>query len=128
MIGRAEKRTWIRAADLGHDGRTHMTISEDHVREELKKVIDPELFVNIIDLGLVYVVDVKEAADSKSDVMIEMTMTSPACPAGPQLIQGSKAVVGQMNGVGNVEIRIVMDPPWTPDRMTEAARDQLGIF
>ena len=57
-----------------------------------------------------------------------MTMTSPACPAGPQLIGNSKQVVSQMEGVGDVEVKIVMDPPWTPDRMTEDARDQLGIF
>ena len=105
-----------------------MTITEDHVREELKKVIDPELFVNIVDLGLIYVVDLKENDEGKVDVSIDMTMTSPACPAGPQLIGNSKNIVGQMEGVGNVEVKIVLDPPWTPDNMTEDARDQLGIF
>ena len=105
-----------------------MPLSEDAVREELKKVIDPELFVNIIDLGLVYVVTVNEPEPDKYGVEIEMTMTSPACPAGPQLISNSKMVVGQIPGVEEVEVRIVMDPPWTPDRMTEDARDQLGIF
>ena len=105
-----------------------MALSEDKVREELKKVIDPELFVNIVDLGLIYVVDLKEKEDGKADVTIEMTMTSPACPAGPQLIAGSKNVVSQMEEVDEVEVKIVMDPPWTPDKMTEDARDQLGIF
>ena len=57
-----------------------------------------------------------------------MTMTSPACPAGPQLIQNSKDVLGRIEGVAGVEVKLVMSPPWTPDRMTEAARDQLGIF
>jgi metal-sulfur cluster biosynthetic enzyme len=104
-----------------------MAISEEAVREELKKVVDPELFVNIIDLGLVYVVELTEAGD-KTDVKVEMTMTSPACPAGPQLISQSKAVITALEGVGNVEVRVVMVPPWTPDRMTEDARDQLGIF
>ena len=150
-------------------------ITEDQVREELKKVIDPELFVNIVDLGLIYVVEIKpaapkslasEAADTSQgstsdpqittdeplasgsdtnvvdesasessagdlpavDVVIEMTMTSPACPAGPQLIANSRAVVARMPSVSDVEVRIVMEPPWTPDRMTEDARDQLGIF
>ena len=55
-------------------------------------------------------------------------MTSPACPAGPQLIGQSKQVIAGMPGVGDVEVKIVMIPPWTPDRMTEDARDQLGIF
>lgn len=113
-----------------------MPVSEDKIREELKKVIDPELFVNIVDLGLVYTVDVKEKeagaseedAKPKSDVSIEMTLTSPACPAGPQLITGSKNVLSQLEEVDEVEVKLVMDPPWTPDRMTEDARDQLGIF
>ncbi len=107
-----------------------MAISEDSVREELKKVIDPELFVNIVDLGLIYVVDLKpiEGDQTKTDILIEMTMTSPACPAGPQLIANSKQVVQAMEEVNEVEVKIVMEPPWTPDRMTDDARDQLGIF
>ena len=104
-------------------------LSEDKVFEELKKVIDPELFVNIVDLGLIYVVDIKDAEEEgKKDVFIDMTMTSPACPAGPQLIGNSKNVVSQLEEVNNVEVKIVMDPPWTPDKMTEDAKDQLGIF
>lgn len=104
-----------------------MPITEESVREALKQVIDPELFINIIDLGLVYVVTVSEV-DDKSNVKIEMTMTSPACPAGPQLLSQSKTVVGALEGVGGVEVKLVMVPPWSPDRMTEDARDQLGIF
>lgn len=105
-----------------------MSLTEDAVREELKKVIDPELFVNIVDLGLIYVVDLKEGEDDKTNIAIEMTMTSPMCPAGPQLIANSKQVVSAMEGVGEVEVKIVMDPPWSPDRMTDDARDHLGIF
>ncbi len=144
-----------------------MPMTEDTIREALKQVIDPELFVNIIDLGLVYTVTITPAAanetanapqlaepvaalasdgpaaggaagpvtpDSRlptpdsANVLIEMTMTSPACPAGPQLISQSKQAVSKLEGVGDVEVRLVMVPPWTPDRMTEDARDQLGIF
>ena len=105
-----------------------MAITEETVREELKNVFDPELFVNIIDLGLVYVVDVQENPEGKTDVRIEMTMTSPMCPAGPQLIAQSKQAVSRMENVSSVEIKIVMSPPWTPDCMTEEARDQLGMF
>ncbi len=104
-----------------------MAVSEDIIREELKKVVDPELFVNIVDLGLVYEVNL-QPREGKTDVSINMTMTSPMCPAGPQLIAQSKQVLSQLDDVGEVEIKIVMDPPWTPDRMTEEARDQLGIF
>lgn len=105
-----------------------MALSEDLVREELKKVIDPELFVNIVDLGLVYVVDLRPGSDEKTDVHVEMTMTSPMCPAGPQLVANSRQVVEAMEGVGKVDIEVVMTPPWSPDCMTEDARDQLGIF
>ena len=105
-------------------------LCEDSVRELLKEVKDPELFVNIVDLGLIYGVTITPAADdeTKQHVAVDMTMTSPACPAGPQLISDTKRVVNQRPDVAAVEVRIVMDPPWTPDRMTEAARDQLGIF
>lgn len=103
-------------------------LSEELVRETLKQVVDPELFVNIVDLGLVYNVDLVPAADGRTDIRIEMTMTSPMCPAGPQLIAHSKQVLSRLSGVGNVEVRIVLDPPWTPDKMTQEARDQLGIF
>lgn len=105
-----------------------MPLSEDGVMEALKNVIDPELFVNIVDLGLIYLVTVSDREDGKQDVAIEMTMTSPACPAGPQLIAQAKQFVGQMEGTGDVTVKIVMVPPWSPDRMTESARDQLGIF
>jgi metal-sulfur cluster biosynthetic enzyme/nitrite reductase/ring-hydroxylating ferredoxin subunit len=105
-------------------------LCEDVVREILKEVKDPELFVNIVDLGLIYGVTLSDAVDApgKQHVAVDMTMTSPACPAGPQLIADTKRAVGQRPDVSAVEVRIVMDPPWTPDRMTEAARDQLGIF
>ena len=137
-----------------------IALSQDMVLEKLKNVIDPELFVNIVDLGLIYeiVVDGQKSADEEADaedtpppgntetdvhavaepvsdvasegsyIKIDMTMTSPACPAGPQLIAGAKKEVGSIDGVGEVEVKIVLDPPWTPDRMTEDAKDQLGIF
>jgi len=104
-----------------------MAITEEAAREALKQVVDPELFVNVVDLGLIYLVEVQESGD-KTDVKIEMTMTSPACPAGPQLISQAQQVLGALEGVGSVEVKMVMIPPWTPDRMTEEARDQLGIF
>jgi metal-sulfur cluster biosynthetic enzyme len=105
-----------------------MAIEEDKVREALKQVIDPELFVNVVDLGLIYDVKISETSEGKSNIDVQMTMTSPACPAGPQLLGQSKAVIGNLENVGDVDVRLVMDPPWTPDRMTEEARDQLGIF
>lgn len=89
----------------------------------LKQVVDPELFVNVVDLGLVYAV---QEADHK--VHVEMTLTSPACPAGPQILAQSKQALEALPGITEATIKLVMTPPWTPDRMTDEARDQLGIF
>ena len=105
-----------------------VAITEDKVREELKRVIDPELFVNIVDLGLIYLVDILPGEEGKLNVNVAMTMTSPMCPAGPQLVANSRQVIEEIPGVGAVDIKVVMDPPWTPEKMTEDARDQLGIF
>ena len=106
-----------------------MALAEDNVREALKQVIDPELFVNIVDLGLIYVVDIGEAKESGlHDVKVEMTMTSPMCPAGPQLVAGTKGAVEGLEEVESCEVKVVMEPAWSPDRMTDEARDHLGIF
>ncbi|MEO2023262.1 MAG: metal-sulfur cluster assembly factor [Pirellulaceae bacterium] len=105
-----------------------MAISEDAVREALKNVIDPELFVNIVDLGLIYEVNLEDGEGENTDVQIDMTLTSPMCPAGPQLVANSKQAISKLEEVGEVEVKVVMDPPWTPDKMTDDARDQLGIF
>ncbi len=105
-----------------------MAVAEEHVREALKEVIDPELFVNIVDLGLIYEITIAEQADGKSKIAVDMTMTSPACPAAPQILSQSKEKIAALEDASEVEIKLVMTPPWTPDRMTEEARDQLGIF
>lgn len=107
-----------------------MALHEDQVREAIKQVIDPELFVNIVDLGLIYEVDVLpiEGEEEKNDVKIKMTMTSPMCPAGPQLVADTRKFASELEQVNEVEVEVVMDPPWTQDMMTDDARDQLGIF
>ncbi len=92
--------------------------------DALKQVIDPELMVNIVDLGLIYAVN----QDEEGKVFVEMTLTSPACPAGPQLLQQSKMALERLEGVTEAKINLVMSPPWSPERMTDEARDQLGIF
>ena len=79
--------------------------------------------VNIIDLGLVYAIN----RDGQK-VYVEMTLTSPACPAGPQIVQQSKMALERLRDVAEAEIKLVMSPPWTPDRMTDEAKDMLGIF
>ena len=97
--------------------------SDAELIEALKQVVDPELMINVVDLGLVYEI---EQTDGK--VKVDMTLTSPACPAGPQIMQQAKMVLEQLEGVEEAAINLVMSPPWSPERMTDEARDQLGIF
>ncbi|MGD0518456.1 MAG: metal-sulfur cluster assembly factor [Thermoguttaceae bacterium] len=104
-----------------------MPIAEESILAALRQVRDPELMVNIVDLGLIYGIEVDEA-DEKSNVRVSMTMTTPACPFGPELIREVKEVLSGMEGVATVDVQITLSPPWTPDRMTEEARDELGIF
>ena len=97
--------------------------SDADLLDALKQVIDPELMINIVDLGLVY-----DVAQDEGTVKVDMTLTSPACPAGPQIVQQSKMALEQLDDVEAAEIKLVMSPPWSPERMTDDARDQLGIF
>ncbi len=97
--------------------------SEGAMLDALKQVIDPEMFVNIVDLGLVY-----DITKNENDVLVTMTLTSPACPAGPQIVGEARSALEKMPGVNTAEIKLTMSPPWTPEFMTEDARDQLGIF
>lgn len=96
---------------------------QDMILDALRTVKDPELGVNIVDLGLVYTVKSEE-----DTVDVEMTLTSPACPAGPQILRDAVAALEKMDGVSKGNVRLVMSPPWSPDRMTDAARDELGMF
>ena len=97
--------------------------SEVELIDALKEVIDPELMVNIVDLGLVY-----EVEQEGSEANVQMTLTSPACPAGPQIVQQAKMALERLDDVETANITLTMQPPWTQERMTEDARDQLGIF
>ena len=98
---------------------------ESTLLDALREVIDPELMINVVDLGLVYEVDHDPEAKK---VRVDMTLTSPACPAGPQIIQQARMALERLESVDEAEIRLVMSPPWSPERMTDEARDQLGIF
>jgi FeS assembly SUF system protein len=90
----------------------------------LKKVFDPELPVNIYELGLIYDIIV----DRNATVGIRMTLTAPACPAAQSLPGEVQRQVAQVSGVGDVKVDIVWDPPWDRERMSDAAKLQLGLF
>lgn len=96
----------------------------DRVVEELKSVFDPEIPVNIYELGLVYEVEVKP----DGYVLIQMTLTSPACPVAESLPGEVEMRARGAEGVKDVEVELVWDPPWGPSKMSEAARLQLGFM
>ena len=102
---------------------TQQTVTEEQVYAALKKCMDPEIPVNIVDLGLIYGVKV---AGGK-DVDIKMTMTTRGCPLHDTLISDVKRSVGKVNGVGNVNVDIVWDPPWSLEKMNQNVREKLGF-
>lgn len=103
---------------------TMVQLSQDLIREMLKNVIDPELGINIVDLGLVYDVNVSEA----NDVEVVMTLTSMGCPLGPVIHDEVQQNLSGLMGIGDTSVKIVWSPPWSPAMMSEDARDELGIW
>ncbi len=98
--------------------------SEDRVIDALRQVEDPELGMDIVEVGLVYGVEYPEEAGA---VRVRYSLTSPACPAGPQITQNIVDTVRALPGVESVEPELVWDPAWTPDRMSDDAKFILGI-
>jgi FeS assembly SUF system protein len=92
--------------------------------EALRKVYDPELPVNIYDLGLIYGIEIA----ANGDCHIDMTLTAPACPVAGMMPGMVKEAVGQVEGVGEVQVDLVWDPPWSQDKMSEEALLQLGMM
>jgi FeS assembly SUF system protein len=90
----------------------------------LKTVFDPEIPVDIYELGLIYKIDVSD----KKDVTIDMTLTAPACPVAGEMPGWVKDAVAKVPGVGEVTVNMVFDPPWTPERMSEEAKLELNMF
>ncbi len=102
-------------------------LTQDEVTSALKQCYDPEIPVNIVDLGLIYDIRFEPAAEEKQDVTVDMTLTSQGCPAHVMIGEQVKARVEQLPGVRNVTVNVVWTPPWGPERLSPEARKQLGI-
>jgi metal-sulfur cluster biosynthetic enzyme len=102
-------------------------VPEEHVWEALKQCYDPEIPVNIVDLGLVYEVKVEEEFPGNANVYIRMTLTAPGCGMGPMIAADVKRRVQQIRGVSNVLVELVFDPIWNPSMMTESAKLTLNM-
>ena len=98
------------------------TVTTEDIYEALKSVYDPEIPVNVVDLGLVYDVQITD-----SDVYVQMTLTFPGCGMGPYIGQQAEWAIQELDGVEEVQIEMVFDPPWSPELISEEARAQLGI-
>jgi metal-sulfur cluster biosynthetic enzyme len=98
-------------------------VTQEEVYSALRKCMDPEIPVNVVDLGLIYGVKVNE----ENNIDIEMTMTTRGCPLHDTLVSDVKRYVGKINGVAGVNVSIVWDPPWSVDKIEPAVRDQLGF-
>jgi metal-sulfur cluster biosynthetic enzyme len=97
------------------------TVTVDDVQEALTNVIDPELGLDFVELGLIYEVEVEGG-----DVSVSFTLTSPGCPIGPQVAEQIEEFVGELDGVTSVHPRMTFTPAWTPDMMSEEAKFALG--
>ncbi len=97
-------------------------VTPDVVRKALRQVKDPELGLNIVDIGLVYDIEVSE----QGDALVKMTLTSPGCPSGPEILEDARLVVEQVEGVNSAAVELVWEPYWTPDRMDPRVRAFLG--
>jgi metal-sulfur cluster biosynthetic enzyme len=99
------------------------SISQEQVYSVLKKCMDPEIPVNIVDLGLIYGVNINES----NDVDVEMTMTTRGCPLHDTLVSDVKRYIGKIDGIGNINVSIVWDPPWNIERIEPSVREKLGF-
>ena len=99
-----------------------MAVTEKSVRDALKNVKDPELGLDLVVLGLVYDIDVQE-----NDVKAIISLTSPLCPVAGVIVEDAKQAIQGLEGVGNVEVELTFDPPWTPERISPLIRSSLGI-
>jgi metal-sulfur cluster biosynthetic enzyme len=104
-----------------------VAINEEEVLSALKQCYDPEIPVNIVDLGLIYGIRFEPTAGDKHDVVVDMTLTAQGCPEHVNISQQVKARVEQLPGVANVTVNVVWNPPWTPERLSSEAKKQLGI-
>jgi probable FeS assembly SUF system protein SufT len=102
-------------------------VTDERVWETMKECYDPEIPVNIVDLGLVYEVKVEEETSGEANVYIQMTLTAPGCGMGPMIAADVKRRVQQIPGVANVLVELVFDPIWNPEMMSEAAKLTLNM-
>ena len=101
-------------------------LTEQQVWDALKTCYDPEIPVNIVDLGLVYSLDIQPAAEG-AKVEVKMTLTAPGCGMGPVIADEARRKIAQLSGVGDADVQVVWEPAWSPDRISEEGKKKLGM-
>jgi probable FeS assembly SUF system protein SufT len=104
------------------------TVDEQLVWAQLATCYDPEIPINIVELGLIYRCDIVPLGDRRNRVEIDMTLTAPGCGMGPYLVDDVRTKLKQIQNVTDVDVQLVFDPPWNPEMMSEAARLQTGLY
>jgi len=104
-----------------------MAVTQEEVLSALKQCYDPEIPVNIVDLGLIYQVRFEPASGDKQDVTVDMTLTAQGCPAHVEISDQVRSRLEQLPGIRNAHVNVVWSPAWTPERLSTDARKQLGI-
>lgn len=111
----------------------HVDVPDGHalwpkMKAALREIYDPEIPVNIYELGLIYRVEIAEESQGVSDVKVQMTLTSPGCPVAQEMPGWVQSAIMPIDGVGGVTVEMVWDPPWDPSKMAETAKMQLNMF
>ena len=104
------------------------TADEDDIRENLKSVFDPEIPVNVVDLGLIYRIEIEVIENRGRVAFVDLTLTAPGCGMGPVIAEDCKGKVLELAGIDDAEVEIVWDPPWTQDMISEEGKMELGLI
>ena len=115
-------------SNLNFDTSNSDPADEDQIRESLKSVFDPEIPVNVVDLGLIYRVEIKDSEENGRMAFIDLTLTAPGCGMGPVIADDVKGKVLELPGIDDAEVEIVWDPPWTQDLISEEGKMELGLI
>lgn len=103
-------------------------VGVDEIKENLKTVFDPEIPVNVVDLGLIYRIEIEERKDKKRFAVVDLTLTAPGCGMGPVIAEDVKGKILELPGIDDAEVEIVWDPPWTQDLISEEGKMELGLI
>jgi probable FeS assembly SUF system protein SufT len=124
-LGKAHEVVQAPAAAPAADGQ----VAETQIWEQLKTCYDPEIPVNIVDLGLIYSLEIKPAAEGKpgSHVEVKMTLTAPGCGMGPAIAADARSKILTLPGVADAQVDVVWDPPWSPERISPDGKAKLGM-